>query len=546
MSETANYQRHILFESDFFEVVDITWTSSGANTTPEALKTHGHGWSECSVLVNEGVFENTTVLGAKTEVQVFEKGQVIHTPKGAKHSLRCLSKAGRTLHVYTPKIKDLAQQPLNFKTDKNNGLSESLKLNEPLRLDHLKILLAEVQKNSISASSPYFMNQLFSGVSPQMMLANELISQTKTTLATQEASPVFSQVESEVIKSLCSQIGWSPKASEGVVVPGGSAANFMAVHCAKQKYFPDMKAKGLQNKIFKVYVSQDAHYSFKKAAAVLGLGTDNVSAIGVDEKGRMKADLLEQAITADKNAGFTPLLISATAGTTVYGAFDPIDQLAAVSKKHDLWLHVDGAWGGPAIFTEKLKHLTQGIELADSVTFDAHKLFGAAMTSAYFLTQHKGILLSANDVSGADYLFHDNDDEIDRGKMSWQCGRGADAFSFWTIWKSLGTAGLGQFVDRLLATRKEVETFIKTEPRLTILGIPEYLNLCVRITPPADKVYAAADWAKIVREQLKTEHKAFVNFSTDKQGTFLRFILSHPELETQHMVQTIKWALEVQ
>ena len=540
---TIGHQRTVLFESDDFEVADITWTS----TSKESLKLHGHGWSECSVLVNDGVFENTSVLGAKTEIQVYEKGQVIHTPKGAKHSLRCVSASGRTLHVYTPKIKAAENETLNFKFTKDTRFSEALKLNDPVKLNELKKLLAEIQKNSISTASPYFMNQLFSGASPQMLMASEIIAQTKTTLATQEASPVFSQIETEVVKSLCTQIGWHSK-SEGLVVPGGSSANFMAVHCARQKYFPEIKTKGSQNRIFKIYVSSDAHYSFKKAAAVLGLGTDHVTAIAVDDKGCMKADILDQTIAADKKAGFTPLLISATAGTTVYGAFDPIDQLAAISKKYDLWLHVDGAWGGPAIFTKSLAHLVKGLELADSFTFDAHKLFGAALTSSYFLTQHKGILLAANDVSGADYLFHNNeeDEEIDRGKMSWQCGRGADAFSFWTIWKSLGTEGLGTFVENLLNIRNEVQSFIKTDSRLNIVGHPEYLNLCVRITPPANKLYDAANWAKVIREQLKTDQKAFVNFSADKQGTFLRFILSHPELEAAHIVQTLKWALEIQ
>lgn len=533
-------QRTVIYECDNFEVVDITWT----NQSP--LKIHGHGWSECSVLIKEGVFENTSLLGAKTEVQIFEKGQVVHTPKGAKHGLRCVSATGRTIHVYTPKIKDLDSAPLNFKTAKDETFKESLHLSEPLRFDHLKNLLKEIQKNSISTESPFFMNQLFSGVSPQMLLASEIASQTKTTLATQEASPVFSQIESEVVKSLCLQIGWSLQNSEGISVPGGSSANFMAIHCAKQKYFPEMKTKGLQSKTFKVYVSKDAHYSFKKAAAVTGIGTENVTAIAVDERGRMKAESLDQAIAKDLSAGFTPLLISATAGTTVYGAFDPIDQLSEIAQKYNLWLHVDGAWGGPALFTSSLKHLIAGIEKADSMTFDAHKLFGASMTSSYFLTQQRGILLEANDVSGADYLFHDNDDDIDRGKMSWQCGRGADAFSFWTIWKSLGTSGLGGFVEQLLQIRKEVESFITTENRLSIVGKPEYLNLCVRVSPPEHKSYAAPDWAKIIREQLKSEHKAFVNFSTDEKGTFIRFILSHPGLQTKHLVQTLKWALEIQ
>lgn len=536
----ARNNRNVLFESDYFEVVDINWTNQDLPTE------HGHGLSDCSVLVCEGVFENHLQLGMKKETQIFEKGQVINTPKGAKHSLICKTPTGRTLHVYTPKIRNLTQEDNNFKSNIDPIFLESLKLNQPLRLDQLKKLLSEIQKKSISTQSPYFMNQLFSGTSPQMLLASDIISETKTTLATQEASPVFSTVESEVIQSLCSLIGWDHKISEGVAVPGGSAANFMAIHCARQKYFPEVKVSGLTNTVFRIYVSSDAHYSFKKAAAVLGLGLNNVIAIEVDILGRMKADALNNAIIKDKKIGYTPLLISATAGTTVYGAFDQIDQLSEIAKKHDLWLHVDGAWGGPALFSSKIKHLVHGIEKADSVTFDAHKLFGAAMTSSFFLTNQKGILLAANDVSGADYLFHNDDSIIDRGKLSWQCGRGADAFSFWTIWKSVGTDELGHFVDRLVDSRKEVETWIKQQPRLKILGRPEYLNLCVRITAPLNKSNQDRDWSKIVREQLKSEQKAFVNFSLDEDGTFLRFILAHPELKAEHLIQTLEWALTIQ
>ena len=549
MSENkTGYHRTVLFESDFFEVTDISWTDQHLS------QEHGHGWSECSVLVCEGVFENTLKLGLKKETQVFEKGQVIHTPKGAKHSLRCTTKTGRTLHVYTPKIKDLSEQGQNFKSELNNQLNgqlnnqftAALKLNSPTRLDHLKNLLGEIQQNSISTHSPYFMNQLFSGVSPQMLLASDIVNQSKTTLATQEASPVFSAIESEVVQSLCRLIGWQNSSSEGVVVPGGSAANFMSIHCARQKYFPEAKTKGVQNQLFKIYVSVDAHYSFKKGAVALGLGLDSVTSISVDAFGRMNPEELNKTIISDKKLGHFPLLIAATAGTTVFGAFDQLDELSKISKKHDLWLHVDGAWGGPVLFSSDAKHLVNGIEKADSMTFDAHKLFGAAMTSSFFLTNHKEILLAANDVSGADYLFHNTDDALDRGRYSWQCGRGADAFSFWTIWKSVGTEGLGLFIDNLLHMRKDVETWVKNQPRLQILGNPVYLNLCVRLAPPPNQSHERVTWANTVREKLKADHKAFVNFSTDVDGTFLRFILAHPDVKAQHLIQTLEWALDIQ
>lgn len=541
MSDNTGHQRTILFESDNFEVVEIQWTAQ--NTLGEL---HSHGWSECSVLVLEGLFENRLQLGIKSETQIFEKGQVINTPKGAKHHLSCKSNNGRTLHVYTPKIKDLELQSLKFNTAISTQLADSIKLDTPTRLDHLKSLLHDIQKNSISTHSPYFMNQLFSGVSPQMLLATEIISQAKTTLATNEASPVFSKIESEVIESLCSLIGWDTKKSEGAVVPGGSAANFMAIHCARQRLHPDLKKNGHSQKTYRIYTSKDSHYSFKKAAAVLGLGTDNVVGIETDSNGRMNPASLKQAIITDIENGLQPLIVNATIGTTVYGAFDQVDEIYEVTKKYNIWLHADGAWGGPVMFSSKAKNLVKGLNLADSMTFDAHKLFGAAMTSSFFLTKEKGILLAANDVSGADYLFHNDDAEVDRGKLSWQCGRGADATSFWTIWKSIGTEGLGQFVDRLISTRELVQEWIaNNDSRLKVLGSPEYLNLCVRVLPKDSNNPDVNQWSKIVREKLKAENKAFVNFSIDDQGPFLRFILSHPELETKHIIETLNHALDV-
>ena len=537
-SSTAN-KRTVLFESDSFEVVSIEWTAT--SLSPE----HNHGWSECSILVQEGVFENSANIGSKIEVQILEKGQVLNTPVGAKHSMRCLSQVGKTLHVYSPKIKELSDDG-KFKIQNRDDLKSDLQLSQPTSFVELKKLIAKIQDHSVSTQSPYFMNQLFSGISPQMLLAQDLISQTKTTLATQEASPAFSAIEAEVVEKLGELIGWPQKSRDGVNVPGGSAANFMAVHCARQRLIPEIKTMGISGQVFKIFVSAEAHYSFKKAGVVLGLGTESVVSVPVDESGRMQPDKLDQLIHEAKMQNATPLLVAATAGTTVLGAFDPLDELATVCQKHSLWLHVDAAWGGPALFSKNLRSLMTGIAKADSVTFDAHKLFGAAMTCSFFLTKHSGILIAANDVSGGDYLFHSNDPNIDRGKLSWQCGRGADAVSFWTIWKSFGTEGLGQLVDGLINIRKQTQEWLKGQSRLELVAEPEFLNLCVRVKPPFElSKEDQSQWSQKVRESLKENNQAMVNYSTNKQGTFLRFIFAHPDLEFHHIQQVLQWALAV-
>jgi glutamate/tyrosine decarboxylase-like PLP-dependent enzyme len=529
-------ERTILFQTEEFEVVSIEWTDQ----KNPAL--HNHGWSQCFVLIEEGVFENRLDLGVKVECQLLEKGQVMSTPVGAQHEMRCKTPQGRTLHVYTPKILELGDQN-NFRALSLDRLKIDIALSEPTRMDGLKSLLTKIREHSVSTHSPYFMNQLFSGILPQMLLAEDFIARTKTTLATFEASPALSTIELEVVSALCQKIGWNLGESGGVSVPGGSAANFMAIHCARQKVLPGAKKRGARGSVLKVFASVEAHYSFKKACAVLGIGTENLVLVPTDERGRMKAEDLDQLIAQSVAKGELPIMVAATAGTTVLGAFDAITALATVCRKHEVWLHVDAAWGGPALFSKKLQHLVQGLALVDSVSFDAHKLFGASLTSSFFLTKRSDILLEANDVSGGDYLFHSGDAGVDRGKMSWQCGRSADAVSFWTIWKSLGTEGLGDFVDRLLGIREETLNWIRGEPRLRLVSPPDYLNICVRILPPNQTT--DPDWSRNVREQLKDHDLAMVNFSRDSFGSFLRLILAHPYLQFDHVRKILTWALEV-
>lgn len=404
-------------------------------------------------------------------------------------------------------------------------------------------LLDLIEKNSISTHSPYFMNQLFSGVRPELKVIDQVLRDTKTTMATYEASPVFSLIEREVISSLGRLAGWCSSETDGVVVPGGSAANFMALHCARQKHDPSIRKNGLKHAPeFKIFVSKNAHYSLRKACLVLGFGENAIVEVGADANGKMDLVDLRSKISYSKEQGFVPLFINATAGTTVLGAFDDIKLISEIARRESIWLHVDGAWGGPALFSDSLRPLMTGIESSDSFSFDAHKLFGAGLTSTVFLTRHPHILLEANDVSGADYLFHQDQPIYDLGKRSWQCGRKPESFAFWLLWKLHGTKGLGQEVNRLLEVRDQSIRWIREQNRLQLVAEPTYLNICVRIG--SQDPTRSQEWSRLVREHLKSTNTAFVNFASDENGTFLRIILAHPEIKFEHVRTVLEKALE--
>ena len=537
-NETLDYRRIPLYQCDAFEVVEIHWTRS------ELTALHDHGFSQCMVLIQEGDFENILDLGVKTEYQVSGPGELVHTPVAAKHQMRCLSQTGKTLHLYTPKIT-ASSTPHQFETSAALKLIPEIALSQPTPWNELKALSEKIRESSVTTASPYFMNQLFSGQLPQMLLAEEILAQAKTTLATFEASPALSLIETEVIEALGNQIGWKAGTCDGITVPGGSAANFMAIHCARQRRYPSLKQTGMTGQKLRIFISSESHYSFLKAAVALGLGTESIIKVEVDAKGRMKPSALEALITKEKAAGHDPLMICATAGTTVLGAFDPIDELSIISKKYNLWLHVDAAWGGPVIFSQVHRSLVKGIDAADSVTFDAHKLLGAGLTCAFYLTPHPKILREANDIEGGEYLFHGDQDFYDRGKLSWQCGRRGDALSFWSIWKSTGTKGLGDFVDRMIKLQKDSLRLIENEPRLELIHEPVYLNVCVRIKPPSP-LSDEANFAKRVRQSLIDKNLAMVNYASDSKGTFLRLILANPQLKISHLNQILQWILEIE
>ncbi len=532
----STYLRETLFRSDRLEVLCCSWSMGSVS------KPHDHGLSTCAVVVQEGLFENT-LLGATPETTLFEAGSVIVTPARIAHSLQCVSEKGKTIHFYSPPLRAEPEQGVrNFRPLPIAEIRDaSVRIQQSgMDFSELEDAFRVIESRSVTTASPYFMNQLFSGYHPEAVLAEQFLSTHKTTLATYEASPALTAIEQEVTSQLGTLVGW--KRSEGISVPGGSSANFMALHLARHFRNASTKDDGNGAGEYAIFVSDQAHYSLKKAAVVLGFGVKSIVPVQTDAAGRMITSDLEKQFAAAKERGAKPLAVCATSGTTVLGAFDPIAEIAKVCAENKAWLHVDAAWGGPILFSPAHRNLMAGIELADSFTFDGHKFFGASLTSSFLVNRHSGLLRAANDVSGTEYLFHD-DDGIDLGRMSWQCGKKSDALSFWAIWKRRGTDGLRQLVETHYRTRDEVLEYVRTQPRLRLAHQPEFLNLCVYVDPPPG---AAPDpqYSRKIREALIRDNIAMVNYSVDREGgSFLRLIFAHPDLQSKHCIGILEAAL---
>src|SRR5271155_3530417 len=215
-------------------------------------------------------------------------------------------------------------------------------------------------------------------------------------LATATTSPVPVEIEAHVIRAVARRAGLPPDAT-GHFTSGGAEANYTALLCALTRSNARFARDGARAFAGppRFYVSCESHLAWLKIAHQAGIGRAAVRLVATDGCGRMDPSALSDALAADREAGYVPVMIGATAGTTNAGMIDPLTACAAIARAANLWFHVDAAWGGAAIASERLRGVLAGIEEADSLTIDAHKWFATTMACGMFITRHAAVLSSA-------------------------------------------------------------------------------------------------------------------------------------------------------
>jgi glutamate/tyrosine decarboxylase-like PLP-dependent enzyme len=395
--------------------------------------------------------------------------------------------------------------------------------------DYIKVVL----EKSVRTTHPLFLNQLFGGYHPEAISAEWISTVLNPTMATFEVAPLMTILEKEVSRKLSNLMGL--KLGEGIMVTGGSNANLVGLLCARQFKVPDVKKRGYQGKKYTVYISSEAHYSYEKAIHISGLGIDHLRSVKVDQNGAMDPSILKQMIKQDIAQGFIPLMIGATAGTTVLGAFDPISEINKIAREHNLWLHVDAAWGGGAIFSPSHRHLLKGIHLADSITFDAHKTLNTGLIASFILCKHPGMLKQTNQGGGNEYIFHDYDNsDWDTGTYSLQCGRRPDILKLWLLWKSRGDVGMAKIIDHLFELSAYTKEKIESNPRFKLIS-SQYLNNCFQILPPNELVDINQYTLK-VRTHLVQNGRALVNYvELPNKTIFFRVVAANNQTKKEDL-----------
>ncbi len=378
--------------------------------------------------------------------------------------------------------------------------------------EEFKSILKDVIKSTPKTATNLFFNQLFGGRQSKAVLGDLLAVILNNSMYTYKVAGPQVGIEQEIIKKSCEIIGYG-KNSNGTFPTGGSMSNYMALVMARDLKDPKSKYDGM-SKPMVIYTSEASHYSIEKNASFCGIGRNNIRYIKADSKGRMISQELEKRIKADITEGYIPTFINATAGTTVLGAFDPINEIANISNKYNIWLHVDGAYSGGVIFSNNYKHLVSGVERSDSFSYNAHKMLGTPLTCSIFLVNNKKQLYDSFS-NEADYLYQTDNDDFNLGKTSFQCGRRNDALKFWTLWKSLGTKGLKKIIDRQFELANVALEYIRNNPNYSLYSFDDSISVCFNY-----KNIEPKDLCTVLYEQQIT----LVGFGTFKEQTFIRLV----------------------
>jgi glutamate/tyrosine decarboxylase-like PLP-dependent enzyme len=292
---------------------------------------------------------------------------------------------------------------------------------------------------------------------------------------------------------------------------------------------PSSTQSGIDGRSMVAYVSSESHYSVLMSANVIGIGHQNIIKVACDENGCMRPSALEDEIQRTRREGGIPFCVVSTAGTTVRGSFDPIKEISDIAHVEGLWHHVDAAWGGSALFSSKHSALLKGVESADSVCWDAHKMMGLPLICSAFLVKQSDILARVCAHGNvAHYLFHEESRNIDAGRYSLQCGRRNDALKLWLAWRECGDAGWASLVDGYMDLAEHLESRIVEHDDLQLMSSRMWTNVCFRFSP---KDYAGDlnELNSEIRRRMMQNGKFMVSRSNIGDDVIFRAVISNPK-----------------
>ena len=348
-------------------------------------------------------------------------------------------------------------------------------------------------------------------------------------------APMVNCIEQKLLRWLCDQVGFGAQAG-GVFVSGGSMANITALTAARDNKLDDETLH-----LGVAYISDQTHSSVAKGLRIIGIPNKRIRKIPTNPDFTIRTDLLEEQIQKDSKDGLIPFVIIGTAGTTNTGSIDPLKELSAIAKRYQMWFHIDGAYGASILLSPKYKHLLEGAELADSISWDAHKwlyqTYGCAM-------------VLVNDVQHLFHSFHVNPeylkdiegdlDHINTWDIGMELTRPARGLKLWLTLQILGIDLIGSAIEHGFQLADWAEEAVRELPDWEIVSPSQLAMVNFRFAPKGLSKEQTDTLNEQISKKILDNGYAAV-FTTVLHGqTVLRICALHPEAEKEDMYETIR------
>ena len=412
--------------------------------------------------------------------------------------------------------------------ESSESLHRTTDLKLPLEGRGLDAALDDIEsvlRHSVRTTAPGFMNPLWGGLSIASIAGELVTAATNTAMYTYEIAPIATLIESTILKRMAELAEFGT--SQGTLTTGGSNGNLLGMLCARQAKIPLSSHSGFDGTKMVAFVSEESHYSFVIASNVIGIGHSNLIKVRCNEDGQMLPEALDEEIQRALANGQIPFAVLATSGTTVRGSFDPLRDIAAIAHKHELWMHVDAAWGGSCLFSSRYRSLMDGIELADSFCWDAHKMMGIPLICSAFIVKDAEILRTVcSNGQTAHYLYHDTGADVDLGRFSLQCGRRNDALKLWLAWREIGDAGWASMLERFMDLGDYLQRRVESHNALEMVSDRMWTNVCFRYVGESSEEELNRINAEL-RERLIQDGQFMVSRSTVNEKIILRSVIAN-------------------
>ncbi len=375
-------------------------------------------------------------------------------------------------------------------------------------------------------------------------LAEALVAALNPQLATLARSQLASKIELETIRWMAERVGWSSDFG-GTFTSGGNEANFSGLALALAARFPNAIEEGVASIGGQpvVYGSTESHHSLDKSAGLLGIGRKALRRIPVDDKLQMDPTKLEEAVEQDGRSGRKPFCAVATAGTTNSGVVDDMVAIADVCRRHQLWLHVDGAYGAAAVFSDKHRDLVRGIELADSITVDPHKWLAVPFAAGVILTRHPTILETAFSVA-APYMPKAAGAGLpDNARVSTQWTRRMNSLKLWLTLRVHGRKAYEDHIDRQLQLTRSFAAWLQRSENFELAAPPTLTIVNFRIKSNRLDAQQMAALHSQIAEELTRDGQRWISDTIVNGASVLRMMIISYLTEERHL-QDLQIALE--